>query len=153
MIQNIILICIIIVVIFFVSGGNKINDIISKKHFKFLIILLIIFFIYQNYNFAIFVVILLIFIFFNMDNNKYLDQTNMLNNLNEIFLSFKNFIDKKENFDNENDDYEVKPFKEEKVVEDKIEIEEKPKIEPFRDEVKKLKNLYENIKEEMKKIK
>ena len=133
MFQNIILIILIILLFFFLSNDQKVNNVISKNSIKYLFLLIIIYFIYQNYNLSILIIILLIFIFFNVDikskllNNKYL----------ESFKGISYFI--KEKFDN---------FQ----FEDDIVDEKKPKIEPFKEEVTKLKDLYENIKMEIKKI-
>jgi hypothetical protein len=134
MFQNIILIILIILLFFFLSNDEKVNDLMSKKYIKYLFILLIIYFIYQNYNLSLLLILLLIFLFFNVDfKNKILN--------NKYFESFKdlsNIIKEKfENFDFEDD-----------IEKDK----KKVKIEPFKEEVTKLKDLYENIKMEIKKI-
>jgi len=133
MFQNIILIILIILLFFFLSNDEKINNLMSKKNIKYLFILIIIYFIYQNYNLSILLILLLIFLFCNVDfknkilNNKYL----------ESFKGLTSLI--KEKFENFN-------------FEDEIEEEKKPKIEPFKEEVTKLKDLYENIKMEIKKL-
>jgi len=134
MFQNIILIILIILLFFFLSNDEKVNDLMSKKYIKYLFILLIIYFIYQNYNLSLLLILLLIFLFYNIDfKNKILN--------NKYFESFKdlsNIIKEKfENFDFEDD-----------IEKDK----KKVKIEPFKEEVTKLKDLYENIKMEIKKI-
>ena len=133
MFQNIILIILIILLFFFLSNDQKVNEWMAKKYIKYLFLLLILYFIYQNYNLSFLLIILLIFLFYNVDiknkliNNKYL----------ENFLNLGKIIKEKfENFD----------------FEEKMEEEKKPKIEPFKEEVSKLKDLYENIKMEIKKI-
>ena len=133
MFQNIILIILIILVFFFLSNDQKVNELIGKKSIKYLFLLLIIYFIYQNYNLSFLLIFLLIFLFFNTDiKNKLLN--------NKYFESFKGITDLiKEKFENFN-------------FEDDIEEEKKPKIEPFKEEVTKLKDLYENIKMEIKKL-
>jgi hypothetical protein len=133
MIHNIILIILIILLFFFLSNDEKVNEFMAKKNIKYLILLIIIYFIYQNYNLSILLILLLIFLFFNVDfkekiiKNKYL----------ESFLNIGKII--KEKFEN----IDLEEIKEE---------ENKPKIEPFKEEVTKLKDLYENIKMEIKKI-
>ena len=134
MFQNIILIILIILLFFFLSNDEKVNDLMSKKYIKYLFILLIIYFIYQNYNLSLLLILLLIFLFYNIDfkdkifNNKYFESFKDLSNI--IKEKFKNF------------DFEDDIEKDKKKV----------KIEPFKEEVTKLKDLYENIKMEIKKI-
>ena len=133
MLQNIILIILIIILLFFISNEKKINDLISKKYIKYLFILLIIYFIYQKYNFTIFVVLLLILIFLNVDvkdkiaNNKFIPDYNGFKNL--ILESFSNETSEKSNSTNNQ------------------------QIEPFKEKITKIKDLYENIKLEIKKLK
>ena len=150
------------------SNEKKINDLISKKYIKYLFILLIIYFIYQNYNFVILVIFLLIIIFLNINiqekfnNNKYLkNYENFKNLITEYFNDISNKKSKeksKEKFSNNTVDksYDFIPFvNEDKNIninkEEKIENENK--IEPFKTEVLKLKDLYENIKLEITKLK
>jgi hypothetical protein len=113
------------------------------------------------------VIFLLIIIFLNVNiqekfiNNKYLKD----------YESFKNFIIdySKEKFSNKEKDandandatdesYDIKPYidnKEEhnKEPDKELDKEENNKIEPFKTEVLKLKDLYENIKLEITKLK
>ena len=161
MFQNIILITLIIILFFFLSNETKINDLISKKYIKYLFILIIIYFVYQNYNISLLVIILLVIIFFNVDiknkfqNNKYLNNFESFKNL---FVEYYNNFNedkpiKKERFtNNQNEDYDIKHYKENKITEENKEIEGKNKIEPFKTEVMNLKDIYENIKLEIKKL-
>lgn len=161
MIQNIFLIVLVIILFFLISNEKKIDEFINKKYMKYLLLLLIIYFIYQNYNFGIFIGILVIFIFLNTDlkdnlkkkfeNNKYL-------NLNlDIYSDIaKEYFS---NFDSNNinipkSSYEVKPFKqyENENPENISYSSSKKDIEPFKNEVLKLKEMYDMIKMEIKKI-
>lgn len=147
MIQNIIFIILIIIIFFFISNERKINDYISKKYIKYLVILLILYFIYQNYNIVLLIILILIFIFLNIDNNKYLTQ---VKEYIDNFNTTKNKL--KERFSNVK--FDVKPYVPVKE-EEKEDIENKKKIsiEPFKEEVTKLKDLYENIKLEINRLK
>jgi hypothetical protein len=155
MIHNIVLIILIILLFFFISNEKKINDLLSKKYIKYLILLIIVYFIYQKYNFVLLAITILVIIFMNIDikdkilNNKYLNN----------YESFKNLIldYHKEMFSN-NESFDFEPYTKEKSNEvselNEIQNEnEKKKIEPFKTEITKLKDLYENIKLEIKKIK
>jgi hypothetical protein len=155
------------------SNEKKINDLISKKYIKYLFVLLIIYFIYQNYNFVILVIFLLIIIFLNINvqekfvNNKYLNNYENFKNL--ITEYFDNYTNKKtkEKFSNNIDNkksYDFIPFTENenesnnerliKSTNNDIKEEKSEKnIEPFKTEVLKLKELYENIKLEITKLK
>ena len=157
MIQNIFLIVLVIILFFFISNDKKMDQIINKKYMKYLLLLLIIYFIYQNYNFGIFIAILIIFIFINTDlrndfkkrfaNNKYLN----LDEYSELAKEyFSNMNSSKEI---PKSSYEVKPFIPEEIkISSKINSEDKKDIEPFRNEVAKLKEMYDNIKMEIKNI-
>jgi hypothetical protein len=140
MLQNIILIVLIIMLIFFISNEKKINDLITKKYTKYLFLLLIIYFIYQGYNFVLLVIALLIVIFFNIDIKEKFENNNLLSEIaNKAMNYYNNYIksDKKEGFLNqESENNENK----------------KMNTEPFKNDIKKIKDLYENIKEEIKKI-
>ena len=161
MIQNIIFITLIIIVFFFVSNEEKLNNIISKKNIKFLLILLIIYFVYQNYNIILLIIAILIFIFLNIENNKYLN-FNKLESFKIKALEYYKEWNIKEKFSNKLL-YEVKPYiHENKNKSNKENItnntnninntNKKKTIEPFKEEVTKLKDLYENIKNEIKKL-
>jgi len=161
MIQNIILIVLIIILSFFMSNEKKINELISKKYIKYLFILLIIYFIYQNYNLSIFVLFLLIIIFLNInikekfENNKYLKHYENFKNLIIDYFNDKtsNKKSSKEKFEN----YDIVPYIIDKDKNDNNnknqEYKKENKIEPFKTEVLKLKDLYENIKLEITKLK
>ena len=140
MLQNIILIVLIIMLILFISNEKKINDLITKKYTKYLFLLLIIYFIYQGYNFVLLVIALLIVIFFNIDIKEKFENNNLLSEIaNKAMNYYNNYIksDKKEGFLNqESENNENK----------------KMNTEPFKNDIKKIKDLYENIKEEIKKI-
>lgn len=160
MIQNIIFITFIIIIFFFVSNEQKLNDIISKKNIQFLLILLIIYFVWQKYNIILLIILILIFIFLNIENNKYLSK---IDNVKELFFEYYKEFNKskkskiKEKFsNNENKEYyDVKPIVDDNIDKHKtIDQDNKKKtIEPFKEEVIKLKELYENIKTEIKKLK
>lgn len=151
MIQNIILIILIIILFFFISNEDKINDIFTKKYIKYLFMLIIIYFVYQNYNFTVLAIALLILVFLNVDvkdkiiNNKYLVNYESFKNI--VIDYYNNF--KKESFSNK--DYDFTPQTPDNNTEYDIE-EKKIEIEPFKDEVVKLKDLYENIKMEITKL-
>ncbi len=144
MIQNILLIILIILLFFFISNEPKINEIVSKKYIKYLFLLCIVYFIYQNYNLILLIVAILILIYFNVDFKERFSNNKYLSKFNEIKESFSNFdfdIDlgtdeksSKSNCDGKNND------------------SKKNNIEPFREEVTKIKDLFENIKMEIKKI-
>ena len=155
--------------IFFLSNEEKINDLISKKYTKYLFILLIVYFIYQNYNFTIIALVIMILIFLNVDikekfeNNSYLANFN-IDNFKKIVLDYyklfnsevkKNKKVSKELFQNNNDSYDFKPFIEEKIdinVGDKDREEAKPNLEPFKNSISEIKELYDNIKEQINKL-
>lgn len=170
MMKNIILITLIIMLIFFLSNEEKINDLISKKYIKYLFILLIVYFIYQNYNFTIIALVIIILIFLNVDikekfeNNSYLANFN-IDNFKKIALDYyklfnsevkKNKKVSKELFQNNNDSYDFKPFIEEKKIDinvgDKDREEAKPNLEPFKNSISEIKELYNNIKEQINKL-
>ena len=121
--------------------------------------LIIIYFVYQNYNFTVLAIALLILVFLNVDikdkisNNKYLGNYESFKNL--VMDYYNNF--KREAFSNNKEEtaqlnnYDFIP----QVVNynsDESENEKKIEVEPFKDEVVKLKDLYENIKMEIKKL-
>lgn len=127
MLQNIILIILIIFMLFFISNDEKLNKLINKKYIPYLFILLIVYFIYQQYNFILLVIVLMVIIFLNVNLKKKIRKI-----MNDV----------KEKFDN---------FTEEDVKEKDPENETE-KVEPFKNEVNKLKELYENIKLEITKL-
>jgi hypothetical protein len=169
MMQNIILITLIIMLIFFLSNEEKINNLISKKYIKYLFILLIVYFIYQNYNFTIIALVIIILIFLNVDikekfeNNSYLTNFN-IDNFKKIVLDYyklfnsevkKNKKISKELFQNNNDSYDFNPFIEEKKnihLVDKDREEAKSNLEPFKNTISEIKELYNNIKDEINKL-
>jgi uncharacterized membrane protein (DUF106 family) len=101
----------------------------SKKYIKYLLILVIVYFIYQNYNLVLLIIAILITIYFNIDFKEKFNTNKYISMVKEKFSNFK--------FEDEIDD------------ESKI---EKEKIEPFKENVSKIKDLFENIKMEIKRI-
>ena len=181
MINNIILITFIIILFFFVSNDKKISDLITTKNIKYLLLLIIIYFVYQNYNIILLVILILLFIFLNIENNKYIDKyesfkkliidyinkfdqsikVNKMNKantkLNNIDTNKVNNIEKKnieEKFTNDIklEDYDFTPVTLENTDTLKEDKDKNITIEPFKEEVTKLKDLYENIKLEIKKL-
>ena len=120
--------------------------------------LIIIYFVYQNYNFTVLAIALLILVFLNVDvkdkilNNKYLVNYEGFKNI--VIDYYNNF--KRETFSNNNESDQIKDydFIPQSINEnsDEVENEKKIEVEPFKDEVVKLKDLYENIKMEIKKL-
>jgi hypothetical protein len=150
---NILFIVFIILLFFFISNEKKIDEVISKKYVKYVLLLCIVYFIYQNYNFGILVLAILIFVLLNTNlknkvmNNKYL----------ETFGQYKNFI--YETFSSDIlDTYDVKPYKPLNIKETEEEIVNVSnnsninQTEPFKNEVLKLKDLYDNVKMEIEKL-
>lgn len=146
MLQNVILIILIIIIIFFLSNEQKVNDLFSKKYIKWLFFLLIVYFIYQNYNITILVGGLLILLFFNTNLKEKFKN-------NKIIEIFKEYVIEK--FSNDDLSYDFKPYVKEETKEDtdnSVKKESKNKTEPFKNDVNNLKELYENIKLEIKKL-
>lgn len=136
--------------IFFLSNEEKINDLISKKYTKFLFILLIVYFIYQNYNFTILALVLVILIFLNVNIKEKFENNNYLKNI----INYSKIFTSKELFKNNNDeDYDVKPYFEEKNNDEKENKENvKPNLEPFKNTISEIRELYNNIKEQINKL-
>ena len=171
MLRNIILIIAIILLIFFMSNDVKLNNLFEKKNIKYLFLLIIIYFIYQGYNLLILLIIIFFIVFLYTDLKDRIFKSSYLNKY-EFFKDVKIIINdyvKSKNinyeFFNNNDDYDVKPFinKNNKVdeeniinnnINDNINDNDENKIvnEPFKSEVIKIKDLYENIKLNIKKI-
>jgi ABC-type multidrug transport system fused ATPase/permease subunit len=129
MFQNIILLVLVILLLFFISNEKKLNDLFSKNNIKYLFLLIIVYFIYQNYNLILLIIAILIVIYFNVDFSE------RFNN-NKYFEMFKGIKEKFSNFSLNEEDNE----------------EKKENIEPFREKVTNIKNLFDNIKMEIKKI-
>jgi hypothetical protein len=143
------------------SNEIKINDLISKKYIKYLILLIIVYFIYQKYNFVLLAITILVIICMNIDikdkilNNKYLTNYETFKNL--IIDYHKEIFSNKESFDfepytKEQNNSEHRQNSEINEIQNENETNKK-NIEPFKTEITKLKDLYENIKLEIKKIK
>jgi len=130
MFQNIFLIILLILLFFFISNEPKINDILSKRYVKYFILLVIVYFIYENYNFILLIVSLLVVIYFNIDIKEKFVNNRFLQNIKE------NFSDFSLNLGNDGTENTNK----------------KQNIEPFKDKVIEIKNLFDNIKNEIKKI-
>jgi hypothetical protein len=146
MLQNIIYIIIIIFILFFISNDKKINDILSKKYIHFLFILLILYFIHLNYNFSIFFIFFIFIVLFFIDTTIYSNIPNIYTiNIDEIkerlLLKYKHL--KK---------YLKKIFLENNNNENFTNKKNKNNFEPFKNEITKLKDLYENIKLEIKNL-
>lgn len=153
MFKNIILIILIIILFFFISNEKKINEITNKNSIKYLFLLVIIYFIYQNYNLVLLIAAILILIFFNMDfkekflNNKYLsfikekfiEHDLNKNKSSSLFNQLFGKENNKELFSGEN-------------VDDNDNGKKSNKIEPFKDNVANIKDLFDNIKMEIKKL-
>jgi hypothetical protein len=123
------------------SNEKSINRYFTKQYVKYLFILLIVYFVYQNYNLVILSVILLL-IFLMNTNSK----TNIREKIVDYFHIFK------EKFSNMQDmDYDFKPFTE--VEKSTNHSNSEKKIQPFKEEVLKIKEMYENIKLEINKLK
>jgi hypothetical protein len=175
MIQNIILIVLIILLIFFVSNDENLNKIISKKYIKYLFLLLIIYFIYQNYNFYLLIATIFIFIMINtnlkenfesingMDlYQKYNDfKKNIYSKFETINEQFKNSSGRSRSYKEDilDDEYDIKPYlneiKHENIVKETKNVKENnltTTSEPFKNEVVNIKDLFENIKNEIKKL-
>jgi len=174
MIQNIFLILITLLLIFFVSNDENINKIISKKYMKYLFLFLIIYFIYQKYNFYLLFITIAIFIFINSTIKDKMDNINLYESYYDFKKTIYEFIESKtlkETFKNnknsnkiyrENNfnDFDIKPYSDEKKNEEnniqlKHDKQESQKTysEPFKNNVLAIKDLYENIKNEIKKLK
>ena len=160
--NNIFLIILIIILFFFISNEKKIDDFINRKYMSYLLLLLIIYFVYQNYNLAILVIGLLIFVFMNVD---FKDKVNYEKFMNYYELFKEYFNSKKELFTNQTSDsnvqFDIKPYKDaisnilgehnDNSDEQKQE-EKKQQTEPFKNDVAQLKEMYDNIKLELKKL-
>jgi len=170
MVENIIYIILIIILLFFISSEEKINNFFSKKYFKYLFVLLITYFIYEKYNFLYLMVLFLIITILNVDfdkfkNNKYLEK----------FISDSKGIFTKSDIKTKGGNFNIKKiikdlnikmpikFKSE-LLEDDLEnknIEKfkdksddnDDKLEPFKDNVEDIKVLYDNIQNEISKLK
>jgi len=176
MIQNIFSITLVIILFFLISNEKKIDQIIHKKYMKYLLLLLIIYFIYQNYNFGIFVLIIIVFILFNTDIKKKIEKNKYLN-----LEQYKDLAKEYFSNMNDNNFYDIKPYKEDdnrnknnissasssnpssgsssiivnnstNNISNNQNNSNKKVIEPFKEEVEKLKEMYDNIKLEISKL-
>jgi hypothetical protein len=130
------------------SNEKSINQLISKKYVKYLFILLIVYFVYQNYNL---VILSVIFLLFFLVNTNY--KTNIKGKIVDYFNTLKEKVSEKfSNMDMDMDmNYDFKPFIEEEKSTNNSNSEKK--IQPFKEEVLKIKEMYENIKLEINKLK
>ena len=113
------------------------------------------------------VIIILIFLNVNIkekfENNSYLANFN-IDNFKKIALDYyklfnsevkKNKKVSKELFQNNNNSYDFNPLIEEKIninVGDKDSEQGKPNLEPFKNTISEIKELYNNIKNEINKL-
>lgn len=143
MIHNVILISLIIILIFFMSNETKINDVIMRNYIKYLLPLFIIYFVYQNYNLSILVIILLIIVFLNMNISDKLNNNSYFTKIRESFSNLPNLLNV-ENFSNVYDTN--------KLSFNLGENDTDKKTEPFKNEVNNIKELYQNIRNEMNQL-
>ena len=142
--ENIIYIFLIIIFLFFLSNEVKINNFFSTKYFKILFILLIIYFVYEKYNFLYLMVLFLIIILLNIDfikfkNNKYIKN----------FINLENFISDSKNIESRKDQKSIlATFNINNLKKDILHEKE-----PFKDKVENIKELYDNIQNEIFKLK
>ena len=178
MYENIIYIIFIIILLFFISNEEKINSFFSRKYFKVLFLLLIIYFVYEKYNLLYLLILLLVIMILNMDlsrfrNNKYLknienfisdshnsprgDQKSILSPFN--IINFKKEIKSLEKtselLDNGNLNRTGLPVSDGPTYEQALSksVEPSQKIEPFKENVENIKELYNNIQNEINKLK
>jgi hypothetical protein len=164
MYQKIVVVLLIIFLIFFISNDDKMNKYSQNKNFQYLFIIFMIFCLYNNVNVLFLIIIFLIFIYFNTNLKHKLKNNQIISNFYSGSL-FETFI---ENFDDDqtNNNYEIKPYvqeKEESLNDDekedkniKKEYKESStlndKKEPFKLNVQEIKELYDNIKLEINKL-
>lgn len=173
MYENIIYIIFIIILLFFISNEEKINSFFSKKYFKILFILLIIYFVYEKYNLLYLMILLLIIMILNIDwnrfkNNKYLKNSfvtpeyckyaykQFINGFTENFISDSNNSPRTDQSPILSQFNVVDFANEIKTLKKKSELldENTPqKIEPFKENVENIKELYDNIQNEINKLK
>lgn len=106
MYQKIIVVLLIIFLIFFISNDDKMNKYSNNKHFQYLFLIFMIFCLYNNVNVLFLIIIFLIFIYYNSNLKHKLKNNKILSNFYNGSL-VETFI---ENFSNENDEYDVKPY-------------------------------------------
>lgn len=175
MYQKIIVVLLIIFLIFFISNDDKMNKYSNNKHFQYLFLIFMIFCLYNNVNVLFLIIIFLIFIYYNSNLKHKLKNNKILSNFYNGSL-VETFI---ENFSNENDEYDVKPYVESnniqsnnlqknEVIEDSLNNDKpannilkesfdtlndnKETIEPFKLSVQEIKELYDSIKLEINKL-
>jgi hypothetical protein len=178
MYENIIYIIFIIILLFFISNEEKINSFFSKKYFKILFLLLIIYFVYEKYNLLYLMILLLIIMILNIDwnrfkNNKYLKNIGFINSFvtpEFCKYAYKQFTNRfAENFISDSNNsprtdqspilsqFNVVDFvKEINTLKKKSELFDgntPQKIEPFKENVENIKELYDNIQNEINKLK
>ena len=174
MYQKIIVVLLIIFLLFFISNDDKMNKYSKNKNFQYLFLIFMIFCLYNNVNVLFLIIIFLIFIYFNTNLKNKLKNNNIISNFYSGSL-FETFI---ENFDDgktNNNNYEIKPYIEEKeqslnddyeknnsIKKESKESKEsfnnstlndnKEIIEPFKLSVQEIKELYDSIKLEINKL-
>ena len=168
MLKNIVIILLIIILLFFISNDEKVNNFISKKYFQYLFILLIVFFIYKDMNLFVILVLIIILVATNLNLNLKDKMTNIAKYL-DINIQ-ENFIDKNSH-EKKSDEKKVDTMPNTQI-EDSNKIDEKndfditpyvppandtaPKkdddsddVTPFKLKVEEIKELYQNIKEQI----
>jgi Ca2+/Na+ antiporter len=145
-IHNIILICLIIILLFIISGDETINNISTKNYLYYILPIFIIYFVYQGYNLSFIVVLLLIIVCTNVNMIQKINNNAYFKKIQEYFTDFVN----RETFTNE--EPEKVTYSGRSVQFNITSEEENKKQEPFKNEVENIKELYENIKNEINNI-
>jgi len=156
MYENIIYIIFIIILLFFISNEEKINLFFSRKYFKVLFLLLIIYFVYEKYNLLYLMALLLIIMILNIDWNRFKN--------NKYLKNIENFISDSPMSPRGDQSPILSPFniinfaKKIKTLEKTSELLDEnkntsQKIEPFKENVENIKELYDNIQNEINKLK
>ena len=155
MYNNIIGIIVIILIFFFISGDNKLEKIMKKKYFKIVILLILIYCIMNKINIYIILIFIVILVLY---------YSNFKNYLIKKIPNFSNIKDKVENFvSNLNGDNNLE---EEKKKEEELEDEDTNELfneielleskaedteeKPFQEDIKKLRDLFNNLKSRFK---
>jgi hypothetical protein len=167
MLKNIVIILLIIILLFFISNDEKVNNFISKKYFQYLFILLIVFFIYKDMNLFVILVLVIIFVATNLNLNLKDKMTNMAKyldiNIQENFIDRKDCVKKvyekkiEDNTDmnkvDEKTDFNITPYIADQNPETnstlKKDDDSDSDVRPFRLKVEEIKELYQNIKEQI----
>ena len=173
MFEYILFVIFIIIFFFFLSDEPKINEFISKKYMNYFLLLCILYLIYQQYHIGVLLSIFLLFIYMNVDlkekitKNEYLlSYTKIKKIIQEVFENINTntyanthanthantYANTKESFTNNTVHTDVTNTENTKELNTLKKEKIEDNIEPFKTEVLKLKDLYENIKMEIKKL-